>query len=330
LLLRVDRFRIGAGVAALVLVSGCGASDKSAEPLDVPRWLLDVEAPLASRLSDVGLYSDVASRTPNADLIDYEPNFELYSNGLAKERLAYLTEPIDAADPHAWVFSTGSLLSKTFVAGGSPVETRLLFKTTEGWDYALYVWNEAATDAELRVGNWPEEKLSVAVDGGTIPHTLPARLDCRTCHETSEESTGTAVLGVSAYQVDDALSGSAAFTEPPAIVEVAGRSSAESEAFGYFVGNCVSCHTGGDATNASFSLYPEVAIANTVNQETQSETGEGIRVVPGDPATSVLYITVVLARDPDYALPFKAMPSVGVDLSDPAAEPILRQWIEEL
>ena len=67
-----------------------------------------------------------------------------------------------------------------------------------------------------------------------------------------------------------------------------------------------------------------------MNQETQSETGDGIRVVPGDPATSVLYITVVLARDPDYALPFKAMPSVGVDLSDPAAEPILRQWIEEL
>ena len=163
-----------------------------------------------------------------------------------------------------------------------------------------------------------------------MTHTLPARLDCRTCHETSEATLGQPVLGIGPHQLSDALAAAAPFSTPPEPLAVSGRTSAETAALGYFVGNCVSCHTGGEGTNASFSLFPEDAVERTVDQQTQSETGEGIRVVPGDPESSVLFVTVVDAREPDYNGAFKAMPPVGLNVTDPEVEAILRSWIETL
>lgn len=302
----------------MALMLGACSSDDGSEA-SAPRWLDDVEAELPSMLSAVGLFSDVAARVPNDDVRAYEPNFPLYSNGLAKERLAHFSGP-----PNAWEFPVGTLFAKTFTLDDEPIETRLLFLRAEGWDYALYAWDGA--DAALRAGNWAEETLSL--QGGQVTHTLPSRLDCRTCHETSEEVAGHAVLGVGPYQTGEDLLG--AFDAPPELLSVDGRTGPETEAFEYFIGNCVSCHTGGEATNASFSLYPEDAVANTVNQETESETGAGIRVVPGDPQASVLFITVVSAREPDYQGPFKAMPPIGVDTTDPAAASLLESWIDQL
>ena len=91
-----------------------------------------------------------------------------------------------------------------------------------------------------------------------------------------------------------------------------------------------SCHRGGDGTNASFSLFPEEAVEKTVDQETRSETGQGIRVIAGDADNSALFITVVEASKPDYAGAFKVMPPIGLNMTDPEVEGILRQWIEEL
>ena len=104
----------------------------------------------------------------------------------------------------------------------------------------------------------------------------------------------------------------------------------ETAALSYFVGNCITCHNDGDSINSSFSLYPEEAVGNTVDQPTESETGEGIRVVPGDPEQSVLYVTVVEAGAPGYRGPFKVMPPIGGDVIDPDASAILGSWIENL
>lgn len=316
--------QLAVALFATSVLGGC--SDDAAET--TPRWLLDTEADAPAALSEVGIFDDLATRAPAAGLIAYAPPHELFSNGLDKERQLYVPDgaAIDPAAP-GWDFPPGTVLAKTFTHLGSPVETRLLFRRAAGWDYALYAWRDDGSEADLLPGNWPEQVLEL--DDG-VTHTLPARLDCRVCHETSETSFGTPVLGVGAYQLADAVAEQAPFTTPPQAEPVAGRTPAETEALGYFVGNCVSCHTGGDGTNASFSLFPQDAVARTVDQPTQSETGEGIRVVPGDPAASVLYITVVLAREPDYDGVFKAMPPIGLNVSDPAAEPILRTWIEEL
>ena len=291
-----------------------------------PRWLDDVEADTPTLLSEVGVYRDLGSRAVHDDGFVYTPSHVLFSNGLDKERALFLPAgaSIDTSSPQRWVFPVGTVLSKTFTHEGAPVETRLLFKREERWDYALYAWRADGTDAELLPGNWAEEVLSLA---GGVTHTLPARLDCRTCHETSEESFGTPVLGLSTHQLGADAPTPLADAEA---TEVAGRTPAETAALGYFVGNCTSCHTGGDGTNASFSLFPDAAVDNLVDRETETETAEGIRLVPGDVATSVLFISVVDAAEPDYGGPFKVMPPLGLNTRDPAVEGILRDWIEEL
>jgi mono/diheme cytochrome c family protein len=321
----LNRYRALALAGLLAL--GCGASP-AAEPAQ--RWLLDPSDPLPQHLSEVGVYREVASLTAYSDVVGYVPNHPLYSNGLEKQRHLYLPEgtTVEVAAANAWDFPIGAVLAKTFSFEGQPVETRLLFRTLEGWDYALYQWLPDGSDAEVTRGNWVE--VPVVLGEGGLTHTLPSRLDCRTCHETHEAVAASPVIGVSDLQAGADLVDAEIFSEPPVMTPVQGRTDAETAALSYFVGNCITCHNDGASTNSAFSLYPDVAVANTVDQPTESETGEGIRVVAGDPEQSVLYITVVEAGTPGYRGPFKAMPPIGADIIDPDASAVLGDWIESL
>lgn len=291
-------------------------------------WITNIEQEPPLLLSDVGAFADVQTRRPSDLVVTYTPRYPLFSDGLEKDRLLYVPagQTIEASTAD-WQFPVGTVLVKTFLDGDTPVETRLLFRRQDEWDYALYAWREDGSDADLLEGNWAEKEVELA-DGTS--HFLPARLDCRTCHETSEEAVGNPVLGVSALQLSDDLAGSELFATAPSVEPVEGASVEETKALRYFIGNCVSCHNGGEATNASFSLYPDKAVELTVGVETEAETGEGIRVVPGNPEASVLYISVVRASEPDYPGPFKKMPPLGLTRRDPEIEPILRDWIEGL
>lgn len=308
-------------------LSSCGGSP-SAE--SAPRWLLEPDDPLPELLSEVGVYQDVVSRGAYPDVVGYLPNHPLYSNGLEKERHLYLPEgtTVEVSGTQAWEFPVGVVLAKTFLYQGDPVETRLLFRTSEGWDYGLYQWRPDRSDAEVIRGNWAE--VPVELGGGELTHTLPGRLDCRTCHETHEAVAASPVIGVSALQSGADLIDAEVFSEAPTTTPVQGRTEEETAALSYFVGNCITCHNDGDSINSAFSLYPEDAVANTLDHPTESETGEGIRVVAGAAEQSVLYIAVVNAAAPGYRGPFKVMPPIGADVSDPDASAILGAWIENL
>lgn len=299
-----------------------------------PAWIDDVEADLPSRLSGVGLFSDVGSLAPAGGLVAYEPNWPLWSSGTDKQRLVHVPEgaAVDTEKPGGWEFPQGTVLAKTFsLPGGAPIETRLIFRREARWEYAAYLWDEDGSDADLLAGNWLEAPLDLHDTAGEpFPYTVPARLDCRTCHETSQAETGTPVLGLGPLQLPESLVDAPFFDSPAPTTAVEGRSEPETKALGYFVGNCITCHNGGSGENAAFSLYPDVAVDNTVDHPTESETGEGIRVVPGDPESSVVFISVARAGEPGYTGPFKAMPPIGITRVDPAAEGILGGWIEQL
>ncbi|MFO0615290.1 MAG: hypothetical protein U0414_22040 [Polyangiaceae bacterium] len=320
------RRALGATAVALAL-SACttpdppDSSSSSSSGSGAPTWLDAPTEDPPALLSGVGLESGDATRA-------YTPRYPLYSDGLGKRRVLHLPKGarIDASAPN-WTFPVGTVFAKTFVDGETNVETRLLFRLADSWQYAVYVWREDGSDADLLTGNWASVPLTTPTG---VTHDVPSRLDCRSCHETHQEIAGHPVLGVDALQVDDALAQSDAFAAPPSLGVVEGRTPEETAALGYFVGNCVSCHTGGKATNASFSLAPADAVTETVNVPTESETGVGVRVVPGDPEASVLFIAVVSARKPGYDGPFKAMPPIGWKHLDPSVEAPLRAWIEGL
>ena len=310
----------------MLLACACGAKP----------WSSHLEDPLPSSLSKTGIFANLETLDPAPSMLAYTPAWPLYSDGADKRRLLALPEgtTIDAS----WTFPVGTLLVKTFTfddlagrAAASPVETRLLFRRRVGWHYAVYQWNEAGTDATLVDGDWNEVPLHLEREGGeSFLYVLPSRLDCRACHETSQQRTGNPVLGIGPHQLSAELATNGAFAEAPRVMPVKGRTDAETAALGYFVGNCISCHHGGAGSNASFSLYPEDAVEQTVGRPVQSEVAEGVRVVPGDGDASALFVAVTQARSAGRRARSTPMPPIGVTKSDPEAAPILRRWIDEL
>ena len=268
-------------------------------------------------LSGLGLFVDPADRTVTPDrVLAFAPDWPLWSGGSDKAR--HLAVPIgEVIDDSgaAWRFPEGTLLFKTFAYGDVPMETRVMRLRGGAWEYEVYRWNAAGDNGERLDLELPEE---VQRPDGLV-HTIPARLECETCHETPED----AVLGFVPQQLtgqrDFGEVFAAAPTRPPPIAE---------PVVGYWYGNCVHCHAGGEHENASFDLRPPVALANTIGQPTASSAASvGIRIEPGQPEESILFLAVSGEHDdPELA----DMPPLGIDVRDADAIETLRAFIEEL
>ncbi|MEJ7596978.1 MAG: hypothetical protein WKG01_03625 [Kofleriaceae bacterium] len=295
----------------LVVLAACG------EPAT---FFTDPLQLLPPTLGELG----ITATTAPAELIPYAPVWPFWSSGSDKTRFAFLPSAIDTTIADAWQFPVGTVFVKTFGYAGGPVETRVLRLLDPGWSFDVYRWRDDASDADL-----VELETRIVVDAAPGPHTIPGRLDCRTCHESAPSP----VLGFSELQLaDDVLATLDArglrsqVAGPP--VRIPDADPTTHAVLGLFQGNCVQCHHGGAGPNASFDLRFSVALANTIDHPTESSgSAPGIRVVPGDPAHSILYLAY--ARDtanPDV----KAMPPLGIDRADAAGLATLETWIEGL
>ncbi|HEX2873787.1 MAG TPA: hypothetical protein VHP33_21170 [Polyangiaceae bacterium] len=320
--------------SSFLLLLGC--SDAAAErPRDEERWLVqDPLAELPAKLSDVGIYAESDVSNPLAPAVAYEPGFPLWSDGGKKFRSLVLPEGshVDASDADDYVFPLGTLIFKTFAFKTAqspddevPIETRLLRLKADGWELSAYAWNDAATDAELLDLKRSQSREVLSDEGEVVEHAIPSRLECKQCHESAESE----ILGINELQL--AKSGSLgdvlARLEPPprtpyrALPEHGPLTQA---VLGYLVGNCVHCHNGSNGAASSFDLRPDVALDNVVNRPTESSaTADGLRVVPGKPDESILYLGVKGGTE----LEVKDMPPVGVALRDASAVQLLADWI---
>lgn len=298
-----------------LVVMALAACDGSA------RFFDDPTQPLPAQLSDLSV-----SNLDADELRSYTPAWPLWSNGSDKQRTLFLPSPIDTSDPARWQFPVGTTLMKTF-AYDRPIETRVIRRLDDSWAYDVYLWDADGSDATLLPLDIGVE-VAVEVDGEAFMHRVPNRLDCRTCHE----SAAVPVLGFASVQLaEDALAkldadGLRTDPHPPARIEHS--DSATREVLGYFQGNCVHCHNGGTGPSSSFDLRHESALANIIDQQTDSSaSAQGIRVVPGSSAASILFLAVSGESD-DTSI--KPMPPVGVQRRDAGAIEQLRAWIDAL
>jgi hypothetical protein len=199
--------------------------------------------------------------------------------------------------------------------------------TEDEFEYEVYQWNEDRTEARLLDGRLNVD-VEVRTEAGTAAHTIPSRLTCRQCHESSDSQ----ILGWSALQLWDTQ----------AVQELARLSSHEPDlsdpiphgdrttraVLDYFVGNCVHCHNGSVGLSSSFDLHPALALGNVIDQPTDSNaTAPGIRVVPGSADESILFQALSgEGGNPDV----KEMPPEGVDVVDSDAVELVRGWIDGL
>jgi len=307
-------------------------------------WLSSPVGSPPELLSEVGLYQDsgdLGSHHPRA--VPYEPRHVLWTNGSEKQRFVVVPEgeTIDTSEREAWQFPQGTLFFKTFSYpddeqsdGLLPIETRMIRRTESGFEYYAYLWDEDRTDAELLDGVSPV-RVEVESDGETFEHTVPARLDCRKCHESQPVT----IIGFDELRLNSKLASSDSETQLEALADRGILSEAPSDpaviehddptteaVLGYLHGNCAHCHNGWSGPSSAFDMRYPVALENLIAQETTSGLISGIRVVPGDPRESAL-VKAFSREGVDDAQP---MPPLGVDLRDDAALALIEGWIADL
>ncbi len=282
---------------------------------------------------------------------------------------------IDTTNRLQWEFPEGTIFVKTFFddsgAAGAPrpIETRLIRKTASGaFEFFVYQWNADSTDATLVVndveGNINAEvpvqiTINRMVDGqpltvnGGAPfeHILPSRNACGDCHIKNGTVRQT-FIGFDETRLNSKLTPASATTQlqtfadagiftlplpadPATITDDSADGGRLLRIKRFVFGNCVTCHNG----DGNVDFNPDVFVANTVNQPTEAQSVEPppgwLRVVPGDPSTSVLYVQMqrTMLPEPEPGMnALRPMPPVG--LADVAVEPNSLQdvfdWITAL
>jgi hypothetical protein len=282
---------------------------------------------------------------------------------------------IDTSDRQRWVFPEGTIFVKTFFDDSGPgatpraIETRLIRAALNGfYEFFVYQWNADGTDAALVVddieGNLNAElPVSITINrlvdgqpftinaGAPFEHVLPSRNACGECHEKNGMVAQT-FIGFDELRLNSKLTPDSAstqlqtfadaglFTLPvpadPATISDASADDGRLLRIKRFVfGNCVTCHNG----QGNVDFNPAVFVDNTVGKPTEAQSvmpPEGwLRVVPGDPETSVLYVQMqrTMLPEPEAGMNrLRPMPPLGV--AEVAAEPSSLQdvydWISAL
>lgn len=311
----------------VLAMAGCGSPSES------------LPGALPSRLSETGLFADVATRSLATGVMPYSPQYPLWSDGAHTQRWLWLPPgtSIDGSDPDAWVFPAGTRLWKEF-AFEAPVETRFMERQRDGsWRYSTYRWLADRSDAVL-VGEQGERNACESAPG--VPYDVPARTDCTGCHAAGRGP----VLGVSALQLSTARDPLAVHAEPrrgdavdlgdlvarellrPAPVDLAprivARTPRERAALGYLQANCGHCHhADGALAWLGLALGAGTALASTLDVAAVTAPGER-RLIAGDAAHSHL------VRRMAAASPLLRMPPLGTRRLDDEALELLRGWID--
>lgn len=312
--------------------------------------------PLPATLSETGLFTDLATLTPNPGLIPYDVAAPLWSDGAVKRRWIGLagTSRIGFRTLEPWAFPVGTVLVKHFelpLVAGDPssakrLETRVLRRTTDGWQGLTYRWNDAETEAFLLAG---AETATYDVEDADAPGgrralrwDYPSRSDCFRCHT---EAAGI-VLGVHTRQLNRAFAYPAATDNQlrawdhvdlfdvrlaaparyPAFPDPSDEAAPlEDRARAYLHANCASCHQPGGPAPGTMDLRaetPDGAMAVFDVAPTEGDLGieDARRIAPGDPEASVLWERM-RSTDPER------MPPLGSRLPDEEAIRLIEAWI---
>jgi hypothetical protein len=315
-----------------------------------------------------------------ASMFEFLPDPPLWSDGMDKLRFLLLPygQKINNTDPKQWVFPKGTVLIKTFFddtgPGGKPrpIETRFIRRIVDplygDYDFYLYKWNAAGTDADLVLDNMegdPNATVDVTitinhmkdgkpfmVNGGKpFAHTLPSRQMCSDCHDENGNNGRQTFIGFDEPRLNSKLTPAAAKTQlqdisdkgmllmparttPETITDTTNDGGRLLRIKRFVFGNCVHCHNGGKV----FDMNPDKFVANTVNKDTESQSvmppPGWKRVLPGKPEMSVLYVQARRTPLPPAVggVRLRPMPPVGVsDLApDQTALTDIAAWITSL
>jgi uncharacterized repeat protein (TIGR03806 family) len=312
--------------------------------------------PFPPLLSQTGAFQDVASLTPNPNLIPYNVNSPLWSDGAVKRRwLALPTNSLIHFTPTGeWSFPNGTVFVKHFdlpVDDTNPnitrrLETRLLVRDTNAAVYGItYKWRTNYTDADI-VTNALTEDILISTGAGTRTQQwfYPGPLDCLRCHTPAASY----VLGVKTRQLngnfpyaasgvtdnqlrawnhvglfDATLDESSVATYDKLVSVTNTTAPIGSRVRSYLDSNCSQCHRPGGVPAFWDARYDTpLASQNIINGTVVGTLGiAGAKVVvPQDLSKSIMYLRV-------NSVDAIKMPPLARNRTDTNAVTALAQWI---
>ncbi|MCC6848891.1 MAG: PQQ-dependent sugar dehydrogenase [Deltaproteobacteria bacterium] len=310
-------------------------------------------------LSATGCFDDLATRRPAPELIPYDVQSPLWSDGAGKRRFLALPEngTIGYTATGGWSLPVGTILVKEFdleLERGNPasrraLETRFLVRRAGGWEGYTYQWNDAQTEAYLldSATTATFQVTDPAQPGSPIAHThsFPSRGDCVRCHNSPAGAIGlqTAQMnrvhdygGVSDNQLRAfefaGLFGGCLPARPASLPRLADPSDAtaslDARARSYLHANCGHCHRPQGGAPVQINLLAETALASTFICGALPQAGDlgvpGARIVsPGHPEQSVLWLRAALRGQ-------QQMPPLATLIEDAEGSALLADWITSL
>ncbi len=293
--------------------------------------------------------------TPAADLIPFDLNAPLWSDGALKRRWIRLPpgKNVTYSGAGPMSFPTGTLMVKEFsytpdlqdATSRRAIETRFFVKREDaGWEGYSYQWNDAFTDATLLFNDSQERKRwpYTGLDAG-FSHVYPGRSECFQCHRTNVP-----VLGMHAGQLNRNFDyGGGKVDNQLRVMErigVFGPNGDTSDAGrvvnlldtteplelrmrGYLAGNCGHCHRPGGLRQTVFHNSRDFRWEPTF-EETRlcdpTATG-GVEFVPGDAGASLI-IQRMSVRGV-HGPPLGQMPPIATDNIDAKALEVISDFI---
>ena len=306
-------------------------------------------------LGATGAFSDLATLTPHAGIVPYEPNVPFWSDYAEKTRWFSIPNLNDrmtfSADGH-WTFPAGAVWVKHFdlpLERTNPtgprrrIETRFIVKTTTGAYGLTYKWREDQMDADLVGPDGEDVFYQVQVNGQPMDQRwrYPARFECMDCHTAigghalsfnTRQMNRAHVYGSQNLNQIKAMSDAGYFTAPvtgvnnlPALARADDTSQTlEWRVRSYFAANCVQCHQPGGPSFATWDARPTTRTdaAEMINAILNYNGGDKATrfVVPGDLSHSMAYQRLTAKK-------FPRMPPLATSEIDPGAIELLSAWI---
>ncbi len=363
------------GVATLLLLA-CGSgptSEEEPEPDRLPITLvpvtkslqprsdeqfcfieLDMQGKLPAELSTTGCLSSGNMPDPALDLIPYDVNAPLWTDGALKARFIALapSQALGFQMQGQWGFPEGSSILKNFAiefVEGVPatrrtVETRVMLRLADDWHFASYRWRDDGSDAD-RIDDGITVEYAVERGGETqqLDYYFPDGPACKFCH-------GSESLGPRTEQLNRPLDGQphnpnqleefariGLFSDAlPTAVEamdsfaVPSTAPTTDAARAYLHANCAHCHRPGgwappgmDLDLRNTTSFSAMRVCNVPVQYTPPLTTSNIRVVPGSPGGSNLLQRMATTE-------IWKMPAIGATTIDPLGVDVVTRWIAGL
>ncbi len=315
----------------------------------------------AKRLSEYQLFANPAAQAPNKGLHPYDLQQPLFTDYAQKYRFIFIPPGSKAAysQDEVFDFPVGSVLVKTFAYPADfrqpnkairLVETRLLIHQRAGWTAFAYVWNEAQTDAVLKLAgkrlplSWTDKKGVRR----NINYVVPNKNQCKGCHTLNRKFSpigpkarnlnkdftypSGAENQLSYWTKQGLLTGAPAPRKAPSIPAFGDASAPTAlRARAYLDINCAHCHRreGPASTSGLFLTYGETQKAAWGYKKRPVAAGRGsggltYDIDPKHPDRSIL-IFRLQSNDPGIM-----MPEIGRTLVHTEGVQLLRNWIKSL